>query len=339
MTMSPCAKRAMRAPDFWQTDGVVARLLDPIGRVYGLAGRLRQRWVTPRSVSIPVICVGNLTAGGAGKTPTAIAIARHLQTRQAKPHFLTRGYGGRERGPLKVDPTINDAAAVGDEPLLLAQTAPTWVSADRIAGAEAAIDAGADHIVMDDGLQNPHLAKDLAFLVIDGAAGFGNRRLLPAGPLREPVDQAVSRIDAAIVIGPDHAGVDLRLPAGLEQLSATLHPAGEVDHLKDRPVLAFAGIGRPEKFYETLEQIGVELVKTRSFPDHHRYSPSEIRELIAEAGQFDAVCMTTEKDHVRLPLNLRKSVEKLPVRLEFDKPEYLDKLLLRALSGYAAPAK
>ncbi len=329
----------MHAPDFWQRDGVVARLLDPIGRVYGLAGSLRRRWIKPRSVSIPVICVGNLTAGGAGKTPTAIAIARHLQGRSTQPHFLTRGYGGRERGPLQVDPAIHDAVAVGDEALLLARTAPTWVSADRIAGAEAAVDAGADHIVMDDGLQNPYLAKDLALLVIDGAAGFGNLRLLPAGPLREPVDQALSRIDAAIVIGADQTGIDAHLPADLERLSATLRPDSDVDHLKGRKLLAFAGIGRPEKFYETLGQIGAELVKTRSFPDHHRYSPLEIRGLIAEARQFDAACITTEKDHVRLPLNLRKSVEKLSVRLEFDEPEYLNRLLLRALPGYAAPAK
>ena len=332
-------KPTMRAPEFWQTDGVAPRLLDPIGRLYGLAGSLRRRWIIPRSVGIPVICVGNLTAGGAGKTPTAIAIARHLQAEHAQPHFLTRGYGGCERGPLKVDPAVHDAAAVGDEALLLTQTAPTWVSADRVAGAKAAVEANADHVIMDDGLQNPHLAKDLALLVIDGATGFGNRRLLPAGPLREPVDQALSRIDAAIVIGTDRTGVEAILPKNLDRLSATLRPGRDVDHLKGRPVLAFAGIGRPEKFYATLEEIGAETVKTRSFPDHHRYSPSEIRELIGKARRFDAVCITTEKDHVRLPLNLRKSVEKLPVRLEFNEPEYLNRLLMQALSGYAAPAK
>jgi len=329
----------MRAPEFWKEDGALARLLDPIGRAYGIAGALRRRFVTPTSVDIPVICVGNLTAGGAGKTPTAIALARHLQARDAEPHILTRGYGGCERGPLRIDPEIHDAARVGDEPLLLAKAAPTWVSKDRVAGALAAIEAGASHIVMDDGLQNPHLAKDLALLVVDGAVGFGNRRLLPAGPLREQVDQALSRIDAVIVIGDDRTGVNARLPAGLTRLSAECLPEGPIDHLRGQRVLAFAGIGRPGKFYETLERIGAEIVEIRSFPDHHRYVPAEISELIAKARQFDAACVTTEKDHVRLPVNLRNFVEKLAIRVTIHEPERLNQLLLDGPGIYAADAK
>ena len=237
----------MRAPEFWADDGAAARLLDPIGRFYGALGDFRRRLVTPTRVSVSVICVGNFTVGGAGKTPTTIAIARHLQSLGERPHFLTRGYGGKERGPLQVDPDVHGADEVGDEPLLLARVAPTWVSADRVAGAKtAAIASGASHIVMDDGLQNPYLAKDLRLLVIDGATGFGNRRVLPAGPLREPLEQAFSRIDAAVVIGEDQAGVEALLPAALPRLSADLVPDGELDHLRDRPVLAFAGIGRPE---------------------------------------------------------------------------------------------
>lgn len=329
----------MRAPEFWKKDGATARLLDPIGKAYGLAGALRQLWVTPKPAGIPVICVGNLTAGGTGKTPTAIAMAKHLRDKRAEPHFLTRGYGGCLRGPLRVDLETHTAAEVGDEPLLLARIAPTWVSADRVEGAGHAAAAGASHIIMDDGLQNPYLAKDLTFLVIDGAIGFGNRRVLPAGPLREPIDQALSRIDAVIVIGTDQTDVGARLPSDIIRLSAELRPDGAVQHLQGRRVLAFAGIGRPQKFYETLEQIGAELVTTRSFPDHHRYRTAEIEALIAKARQFDAACVTTEKDHVRLPPNLGKYVEKLAIHLQIQEPDRLNRLLQGTLVAHAAAAK
>lgn len=328
----------MRAPDFWQADSNAARLLDPIGRLYGLAGTVRRHLTTPKRAGVPVICIGNLTIGGAGKTPAAIAVAARLKANGANPHLLTRGYGGRERGPIRVDPARHDAAAVGDEPLLLARTAATWVSADRVAGARTAVAAGASHIVMDDGLQNPHLAKDLTFLVVDGAVGFGNRRLLPAGPLREPIGQGLSRVDAVIVIGEDRVGVRALLPEGLTTLSAALQPAGTVDHLRGRRLLAFAGIGRPGKFYETLEGLGVVLVATRSFPDHHRYQEGEIVDLLRQARQFDAACITTEKDHVRLPKNLENTVENLPVNLGFQEPESLDRLLSAASVRHAAGA-
>lgn len=329
----------MRAPDFWNTDSGAARLLDPLGRLYGLAITLRQRLVTPTRVRVPVICIGNLTVGGAGKTPTAIAIIKHLKAMGAQPHALTRGYRGKEPGPLRIDPSEHDAETVGDEPLLLARSAETWVSADRVTGASAALAAGASHIVMDDGLQNPYLAKDLTLLVIDGAVGFGNRRLLPAGPLREPLKRAFSRINAAIVIGEDSAGIESMLPTGLIRLSAHLVADGELDHLKGRRVLAFAGIGRPGKFYETLQELGADITETRSFPDHHRYRVREIEAVLARARQFDAVPVTTEKDHVRLPKNLEKSVEKLPVRLKFHEPERLNRLLSTVMPAYAAAAK
>ncbi len=329
----------MHAPEFWEEDGAAARLLDPIGRFYGALGSFRRRLVTPTRVNAPVICIGNLTVGGTGKTPTAIAVGRRLQARGGRPHFLTRGYGGRERGPLRVDPGVHDADAVGDEPLLLALVATTWVSADRVAGAKAAIAAGASHIVMDDGLQNPSLQKDLRLLVIDGARGFGNRRIMPAGPLREPIKQALSHIDAAIVIGADETGIEAGLPTALPKLSADLVPDGDQGHFKGRRVLAFAGIGRPEKFYATLRGLGAEIVETCSFADHHRYNPREIERLITRARQFDAACVTTEKDHVRLAPNLGNSVEKLPVGLRFREPECLDRQLSRGIASYAAAAK
>lgn len=322
----------MRAPDFWTTGGGAARLLDPLGRLYGLAGRVRRRLVTPKRVGIPVICIGNLTAGGAGKTPTAIAIAERLKASGANPHLLTRGYRGRERGPLRVDPGKHDAEAVGDEPLLLARAATTWVSRDRTLGAAVAIKAGASHIVMDDGLQNPSLIKDFSLLVVDGAVGFGNRRLVPAGPLREPIGQAFSRIDAVVMIGADRTDLLPTLPKRLPVLSATLKPDGKDVDFRGRRVLAFAGIGRPEKFYETLESLGAEIVETRSFPDHHRYRAADVDDLLRRARQLDAACVTTEKDHVRLSPNPGLLVEKLPVCLEFHEPERLDQLLSTTLS-------
>ena len=317
----------MRAPDFWKTNGGAARLLDPLGRLYGLAGRVRRHWVTPKRAGIPVICIGNLTVGGTGKTPTAIAVGEQLKARGARPHMLTRGYRGRERGPLQVDPARHDADAVGDEPLLLARSAPTWVSRDRVTGAAAALAASASHIVMDDGLQNPYLAKDFSLVVVDGAVGFGNRRLLPAGPLREPIDQALSRIDAVVLIGADRTGLSATLPEGLPVLKAILKPDNEDVDFRGRRVLAFAGIGRPDKFYETLVGLGAELVETRSFPDHHRYRTADVDDLLRRARQFDAACITTEKDHVRLAPNLGKLVEKLPVHLHFHELERLDRLL------------
>lgn len=329
----------MHAPDFWQTDGLLARLLDPLGKLYGLATSFRHRLVTPTRVGIPVICIGNLTVGGAGKTPSAIAVARMLMEGGDRPHFLTRGYGGRVRGPLRVDPEAHDADTVGDEPLLLARIAPTWVSADRLAGARAAEAAGASHVLMDDGLQNPYLAKDLALLVIDGAVGFGNRRLLPAGPLREPVERGLSGVDAMIVIGQDRTNLLRSLPADLPILSADLVPDGDVEPLAGRRVLAFAGIGRPEKFFQSLEEVGADIVATRSFPDHHRYRRDEIDALLAEAGQFDAACITTEKDHVRLPQTHGKAVETFPVRLRFDNPNELINIVSRSPRVHAAAAK
>ena len=204
----------MRAPEFWAGDGLGARLLDPLGRLYGQACRLRRRCTTPRRAPLPTICVGNLTVGGAGKTPVAIALAERLLAAGERPHLVTRGYGGRARGPLRVEPARHDARLVGDEALLLAEVAPTSLARDRLAGAHAAAHAGASLVILDDGFQNPSLATDLALVVIDGTYGFGNRRLLPAGPLREPVADGLRRADAAIRLGADAANVERSFAGG-----------------------------------------------------------------------------------------------------------------------------
>jgi tetraacyldisaccharide 4'-kinase len=323
----------MRAPEFWTEDGLPARLLEPFGQVFGLAGRLRRRLVRARRAPVPVICVGNLTVGGAGKTPTVLALAERLVAMGRRPHVLTRGYGGSARGPLRVDPERHDCARVGDEALLLAAVAPTWVARDRAAGADAAARSGAGCVLMDDGFQNPRLAADLALVVVDGGYGFGNRRLLPAGPLRERIADGLARAQAVIRIGADRHGIDRLLPAGLARLEAELCPGPDAPPVAGRRLLAFAGMGRPDKLFATLSAAGAELVGRERFADHHRYRRSEIERLLTRAARAEARCITTTKDAVRLPADLRARVAVLPVVLRWRQPEILDRLLEKALAA------
>lgn len=319
----------MRAPDFWTEDGALAALLAPLGAGYDLAGRLRRALVPPVSADIPVICVGNLVAGGAGKTPVVLALAAALAARGAVVHCLSRGYGGRAPGPRRVDAARDSAAEVGDEALLLARAAPSWVARDRAAGARAAAAAGARVLVMDDGFQNPALAKDLSLVVVDGAYGFGNRRVMPAGPLRETVARGLARADAVVLLGRDERNLGPTLGARLPLLTARLAPRPGSESLAGRKVLAFAGIGRPAKFFATLADLGAKVVETRAFPDHHAYAPAEIESLRARAAALDACAVTTEKDAVRLPPELREGIEVLAVAVEWREPEALDALLDR----------
>jgi tetraacyldisaccharide 4'-kinase len=317
----------MRAPEFWATGGAVAALLAPVGAGYGLASRLRRAWVRPIRVPIPVICVGNLVAGGAGKTPVALSLLAAMMARGLAPHVLSRGYGGTEAGPLRVDPARHDAGRVGDEALLLAAAAPTWVSRDRAAGARAIAEAGGGAIVMDDGFQNPAVTKDLSLLVVDGAYGFGNGRLIPAGPLRERVTDGLARADAVVLLEPDPQGLASRLSAQLPVLRARIAPTADGRRLAGARVLAFAGIGRPEKFFATLDSLGAVLVGCRAYADHHPYRPSEIDEVLARAESLDAVPVTTEKDAVRLPSQVRARVQVLSVTVEWQDAGALDSLL------------
>jgi len=310
----------MRAPEFWQHDGLMSRLLAPLGELYGAvtARRLKRPGVR---VAARVICCGNVTAGGTGKTILALAVCDLLVARGHRPAFVTRGYGGRLKGPLRVDLARHGAADVGDEALLLAARAPTFVSRDRAAG--AALAAGATHLILDDGLQNPDLIKDVSFLLIDGGVGFGNRRMIPAGPLREPVASAAGRASAAILIGADDTGAGAALPAGLRVLRARL----VVPDLSGIRVLGFAGIGRPEKFRASLLAAGADVADFVGFPDHHRYRGFEIADLRARAGKLGAVLATTEKDLVRLALSDRAEILAVGVALRFDPRDALERLL------------
>ncbi len=313
----------MRPPRFWARDGVLPRLLAPLSALVeqSTARRVaRPGWRAP----VPVLCCGNAGVGGAGKTTLALELVRRLQARGVAVHCLTRGYGGRTRGVVRVDSTVHDAALVGDEPLLLAAAAPTWVSADRAAGARAAVAAGAGMLVMDDGLQNPGLAQDLALLVVDGACGFGNGRVLPAGPLREPVAAAAARCRAAVLVGPDITGARAALPPGFPVLTARLVPDQAP---RGRRVLAFAGIARPSKFYQTLRNAGVEIVDTADFPDHHRFTAAELDGLLRRAAALGAEPATTPKDAVRLLPGMRARVLVVGVSLAWDDPSGIEALL------------
>lgn len=294
----------MREPAFWwQPAGVVATLLSPLGAAYGaVAGaRLRQ---SGKNCGIPVICVGNLTLGGTGKTPTALAITELLKAQGERPFFLSRGYGGEVAGPLRVDPVRHSAALVGDEPLLLARTAPTIVSHRRVAGAAMAREAGATVIVMDDGFQNPTLSKDLSILVVDSRRGIGNGRVFPAGPLRAPLDVQLPRAQALVVVGHANGAATLMQQAhtrGIPLFTARLDAdVDDLAALAGKQVLAFAGIGDPEKFFATLTTAGIDVRVRRPAPDHYFYTAGDAAVLLTQARDAGLTLVTTEKDMARL---------------------------------------
>ncbi|MFQ5972969.1 MAG: tetraacyldisaccharide 4'-kinase [Alphaproteobacteria bacterium] len=323
----------MRAPEFWYDPRKAATpaLLSPLASLYTAAGTFRQALVQPAPAPVPVVCVGNLVAGGAGKTPVALALVELARPAGLETAFLTRGHGGRATGPLLVDPERHDPRTVGDEPLLLAAAAATWVARDRCAGAAAAAEAGARLIIMDDGFQNPRLGKDVSLLVIDGESGLGNGRVMPAGPLREPLDRALTRADAVVLMGRDRHGLRRALAPRLPVLGARLAPTAEGETLAGMRVLAFAGIGRPAKFFETLAELGCAVVARHAFPDHHRYRPDEIMRLCEDADVLDALPVTTAKDLVRLPPEARPMVRVLPVTAEWEDTDAVVDLLAPVL--------
>jgi tetraacyldisaccharide 4'-kinase len=319
----------MRPPEFWSRKDFAAQLaaaaVSPIGWAYGATVAWKRDHGKRHRTRARVVCVGNLTVGGAGKTPVAIAIARAFAVRNAKVVILTRGYAGSISGPLLVDPARHDAHMVGDEALLLADVAPTIVARDRRAGALLAEECGAEVIVMDDGYQNFAIEKDFSLVVVDAEEGFGNGNVVPAGPLREPLSQGLARADAVLLMGngdpalPDFMGPVLR---------ARLSPFESIAFGGMRAI-AFAGIGRPQKFFATLKNIGAELIGTYTYPDHHFFSVDEIARMKAYAHRTDAVLVTTEKDYVRLRVDDRKAVLTLPVRAVFEYPGALECLLDR----------
>ncbi len=310
----------MHPPDFWmKTQGreaapVLRTLLKPLSWIY--AGIAAWRFTKTRAyqASVPVLCVGNISLGGTGKTPLVRAIAEDFRQQGVDAHILSRGYGGRLSGPLHVNPQKHTVRDVGDEPLMLSQTLPVWISRHRAEGARAIEKAGGKFIIMDDGFQNPQLYKDVSLLVVDAVMGFGNGCVVPAGPLREPVHTAFKRCDALLVMRSGQADEEqaeslksmLALPSFQKPVFyAWPEPEGLPPH---GPLLAFAGIGRPEKFFEALKKSGAELVESVSFPDHHPYTQKDLEELHNLAHEYQARLVTTEKDWIRLDPQTRKEV-------------------------------
>ena len=312
----------MKAPTYWKRDqgGFISNLLSPIGWLYGVGAQMNQSAATPIQAPAPVICIGNAVAGGAGKTPVALDIGKRLLSAGVNAHYLSRGYGGSEHGPHPVDIALDSAQRVGDEPLLLAHVAPTWIAKDRVKGAIAMVEAGAKTIIMDDGLQNPSLLKDISLCVIDGTYGIGNGRVMPAGPLREEFEQSLKKSNAVVIIGTDQAGITERIKCiapDMIILNAKIKAKPTDSDITTPPIHAFAGIAQPEKFFRTLSELGCKLARTTPFADHHAYTDAEISELIEAAKADKALLLTTEKDYVRLDTKWKSAIKPLGIRLEW----------------------
>ena len=309
----------MKPPRFWfkKKRTLASILLAPFGWLYsyGTVNKLARGSRT--KLNIPVICVGNINLGGTGKTPTVIALVEMLKTMGHTPAVVSRGYGGSFEGPVKVTPS-HKSHQVGDEPILLSAFSDVWISKNRLLGAKAAENEGADVLILDDGLQNAALHYDLTLTVVDAKIAFGNGAVFPAGPLREPISKGLSRSDLVMSIGGQ---IELEHPAVITGL---LEPVDMGMDWSDAHVIAFAGIGRPQKFFSTLKKLGATLVNTHAFDDHQPFNDTILARLEREAFTKNAILVTTEKDAVRLPEEWRYHVMSLPVRLKLEHPNLLE---------------
>ena len=316
----------MKTPSFWHADGFIPKLLEPLAQLYKCLSFLERSLGSKTKIDIPVLCIGNLVSGGAGKTPIALSIGQKLNVKH-NISFLTRGYGGIEAGPIEVNPDEHSSYEVGDEALILSEVGPTWVSRNRIAGAIAAKNAGFEIVIMDDGFQHTSLVKTLSFVIIDGPYGFGNGRLIPAGPLREPIYSGLKRADIIVLVGEVNPSIIELLPNNKPLLRASLVPAEMGTQLSNNNVIGFAGIGRPTKFLETLEKMGLNIIDFVAFPDHYRFRESEIRELYEKATEVDAILVTTFKDIKRVPKNVAHLCQPIGITVVWEDDNEIQQLL------------
>lgn len=314
----------MKTPAFWETRNAISSLLSPFSILYDIISTLKQGQVTPIKFPIPVFCIGNLTAGGAGKTPLALYLGQKLKERNVNAFFLSRGYGGKFTGPVLVNPKKHQAGDVGDEPLLLAEVLPTVIAKNRAQGAQFAVAKGAQAIIMDDGFQNRSIVKSLSLLVIDGQRVFGNGLLIPAGPLREYPERGYKRAHAIIVMNRSTRVPPL--PSDRPVLYARSEPQIG-DALKGKKVLAFCGIAYPDKFFDTVLASGAQMVEKVAFADHYQYTKRDIQKLLFKAYIADAMLITTAKDAVRLPTEFKDCVAVLDMAVVFDNPAMFDTII------------
>ncbi|MBN1783831.1 MAG: tetraacyldisaccharide 4'-kinase [Alphaproteobacteria bacterium] len=298
------------------------KLLAPIGWLYFLGTKIRMRLMPSFRTEIPVICVGNIMAGGVGKTPLVIEIVEYLKKKGQIPHVISRGYGAKLQN-VKVDPNKHNAKEVGDEPLMLSQYVPVWIGKNRKYTAKSAMREGATILVMDDGFQNKNIRKDFAIIVFDGKVGIGNGLGLPIGRLREPLSEGLKRANAVVMAGKDRTKLCKKIK-NVPVYFTEVAPQKIPDMRKK--YLAFAGIGRPEKFYESLRILGTRVIETHSFPDHYMYKESDLRRLKRAADKKGLSLITTEKDYVRLPKTFQKETTTLPIKMVFQKPDFFKEI-------------
>lgn len=315
----------MKTPHFWQHKTRRSNLLWPVSVLYETIYQLRQLFIAQTRLSVPVVCVGNITAGGSGKTPVALAVGKKLKERNIKAFYISRGYGGYVKGPLLVNPDKHLSVEVGDEPLLLARILPTVIGKDRLAAAQFAIKKGAQLLIFDDGFQNKRVFKNFSFLVIDGLIGFGNGRLLPAGPLRERLASALLRAHCVVMINP--LPNSPTIPDDKPKLMARTKVTGIAEKLRKQKVVAFCGIAYPEKFQKTLTELGAQIVEFKAFADHEPYPLNKLMKLVETASAEKAYLVTTAKDWVRLPNVLRDKVVVVDIELAFSNEEMFDAMI------------
>ena len=316
----------MKAPQFWYEPNTwKAKFLYPLGYFYNLLTLLRGKLAKPQSYSCLTICIGNLNVGGTGKTPTTIALAQHFLKKGLQVHVVSRGYKGKFQGTFLVDPQKHKSDEVGDEPLLMSEFTSVWVSNKRKNGIAAAENAGAQIVLLDDGFQDPSFHKDFSLIVVDGEKGFGNKKCMPAGPLRENIVQGFKRADALVIVGQRIYKFDT-FPTHLKIIHSTLKPIETGMNWKEGKYLAFAGIADPSKFFKTLRSLGANLIDCVALSDHQNLDGQVLKRLERKANLAHAQLVTTEKDAVRLSKTFRKKVLSLPVRIEFDDKNELENL-------------